>query len=270
MNSQLADYDPRRTYNAAAVDYDTTSAEFWRYAAEETVRRLELQPGERLLDVACGPGAAALAAARKVGPTGAVVGVDIAEEMIELARTHAVEQDASNTTFKIGDMNAWDCPASSFDAVTCVFGLFFAEDIIATIGAMKESLVDGGRLAITTLSPKFFSPMFAVFLDAATTANSAIDTDVPWRRTQHPDEVRDYLVSAGVVDVSVVAEVSELTLRAPEDWWRIVMGTGIRRLVMDLNAEDLDRVRRHNLSWIRDHQLRTLELGVIYGRGSKL
>src|SRR5262249_23930258 len=76
MSSQLAQYDPWRTYNAAAVDYYNTSARFWRYAAEETVRRLALQSGERLLDIACGPGAAALAAARKVGPDGVVLGID--------------------------------------------------------------------------------------------------------------------------------------------------------------------------------------------------
>jgi ubiquinone/menaquinone biosynthesis C-methylase UbiE len=270
MTSHLAQYDPRRTYNAAAVDYDNTSARFWRYAAEETVRRLALQPGERLLDVACGPGAAALAAAREVGPDGAVLGIDIAEEMISLARIHAIEQQALNTTFAIGDMNALDCPAGSFDAVTCVFGLFFAEDIIATIRAMTESLVFGGRIAITTLGPEFFSPMFEVFVDAAVTLNPAIDTKVPWRRTQDPDDMRDYLTCAGVADISVNHEVSELTLRSPEDWWRIVMGTGIRRLAMDLNVDALNRVREHNLSWIRDHQLSTLEFGVIYCRGDKL
>jgi ubiquinone/menaquinone biosynthesis C-methylase UbiE len=267
MSNSLTEFDPRRTYNAAAVAYDNTSVEFWRYAADETVRRLALQPGERVLDVACGPGPAALAAAREVGSSGVVVGIDIAEEMIALAQKHAVEQGASNTTFEIRNMDALDFPASSFDAATCVFGLFFAEDIVATIRAMKESLILDGRIAITTLGPKFFSPMFDVFLDAATVENPEIDKNVPWRRTQDTNVMRGYLCSAGVVAVSVSHEVSGLRLRSPEDWWRIVMGTGIRRLVMDLEVDAVERVRRHNLSWIRDRELDTLELGVVYCRG---
>lgn len=133
--------------------------------------------------------------------------------------------------------------------------MFFAEDIVATIRAMNGSLVAGGRLAITTLGPKFFSPMFGLFLDAATTENPAIDIDVPWHRPEEPNKMRDYLTSAGVVDVSVSHEVSELTLRSPDDWWRIAMGTGIRRLAMDLDADALERVRQYNLSWIREHEL---------------
>lgn len=269
MNNQLAKYDPRRTYNAAAIDYDNASVDFWRYAADETVRRLSLQPGEHVLDIACGPGPAALAAAREVGPKGVVVGVDIAEEMIALAQKHALEQRATNTTFEVGNMDALNFPASSFNVTTCVFGLFFAEDIIATIRAMNKSLVTGGRIAITTLGPKFFSPMFDVFLDAATTENPMIDTNVPWHRTEDPDEMRNYLTSAGVIDISVSHEVSELRLRSPEDWWRIAMGTGIRRLAMDLDSAALERVRQHNLSWIHNHELNTLEFGVIYCHGCK-
>jgi ubiquinone/menaquinone biosynthesis C-methylase UbiE len=89
MTKRLAHYNPRRTYNAAAVDYDNISVDFWCYAADETIRNLALRPGERVLDVACGPGPAALGAAHAVSPRGRVIGIDIAENMISLARWHA-------------------------------------------------------------------------------------------------------------------------------------------------------------------------------------
>lgn len=269
MNSKLADYNPRRTYNVAAVDYDTTSADFWRYAANETVHRLNLNPNDKVLDVACGPGPAALAAAHQVGPAGTVVGVDIAEEMIELARQHASDQGLSNVAFETGSMDALDCSGVSFDAAVCVFGMFFAQDIVATTQAMKDSLTRGGQIAITTLGPKFFSPLYEVFLEAATQEKPTIDTDVPWKRTENASSMADYLSAAGVSDVSVTHEVSKLELSSPEDWWRIAMGTGIRRLAMEFDDDALARIREHNLAWIRDHQLSSVELGVIYCRGRR-
>ena len=61
--TSLEIYNPRMTYNSAAVDYDTTSVDFWSYAATETVQRMGLTAGQSVLDVACGPGPAALVAA---------------------------------------------------------------------------------------------------------------------------------------------------------------------------------------------------------------
>lgn len=60
-------------------------------------------------------------------------------------------------------------------------------------------------------------------------------------------------------------EVSRLSLSSPEDWWRIAMGTSVRRLAMDLDPDALERVRTHNLSWVRDTD--SVELGVIYTHG---
>lgn len=269
MSSKLAEYDPKRTYNAAAVDYDTTSADFWRFAAEETVRRLDLAQSSRVLDVACGPGPAALAAARRIGPGGQVVGVDIAEEMLNLARGHAAQQGLTNVRFDLGSMDSLAYEDNSFEAATCVFGMFFAEDIVTTTRSMKDALVPGGQIAITTLGPKFFSPLYEVFLEAATAENPHIDTDVPWKRTEDPDQMAQYLAAAGVDEISVSHEVTNLHLSSPEDWWRIAMGTGIRRLVMELNEEQLARVRKHNMDWIREHSLDSVEFGVVYSRGHR-
>lgn len=160
-------------------------------------------------------------------------------------------------------MNELVFPEYSFDAAVCVFGLFFAENIVSTVRAMLRSLTPGGQIAITTLGPKFFAPLYDVFVDAATRENPAIDTDVPWKRTEDIDRMRHYLAEADVSEINVDHEVSALPLRTPEDWWHIVMGTGIRRLAMELNADALPRVRDHNLEWIRDHNVSSVELDVL-------
>jgi ubiquinone/menaquinone biosynthesis C-methylase UbiE len=74
------------TYNAAADFYDHPVNAFWNRYGRRTVTRLVLAPGARVLDVCCGSGASALPAAEAVGPGGSVLGVDLAERLLELAR----------------------------------------------------------------------------------------------------------------------------------------------------------------------------------------
>ena len=73
----------RVTYNAAADCFDDPANGYWEYFGRRTVERLELKPGSRVLDVACGTGASALPAADIVGPNGQVIGVDLAEKMLD-------------------------------------------------------------------------------------------------------------------------------------------------------------------------------------------
>src|SRR5262245_55225983 len=108
------------TYNAAAADYDVG---FWERFGRSTVERLRLAPGARVLDAACGTGASALAAAEAVGPDGEVVGVDLAENMLELARRKASTRVLRNVRFSLADITALDYPDEHFDAVVCVFGV---------------------------------------------------------------------------------------------------------------------------------------------------
>jgi ubiquinone/menaquinone biosynthesis C-methylase UbiE len=265
--TSLEIYNPRMTYNTAAIDYDTTSVDFWRYAAVETVQRLGLVPGGSLLDVACGPGPAALAAAERVGSHGSVLGVDIAEEMIALAREHAAEAPAPQAEFVVGSMDDLDVGADRFDAATCVFGIFFARDVRASIAEMAGAVRPGGQVAVTSLGPKFFSPLYEKFIEAALAEHPGLDVDVPWHRTEDPEVMRAHLQAAGLEQVEVVHEVSALPLQTPQDWWRIATGTGIRRLIMELEPSAADRVREQNLAWITDQGIDHVELGVIYCTG---
>jgi len=74
------------TYNAAADFYDHPANTFWERYGRRTLERIGLTPGQRVLDVCCGSGASALPAARFVAPNGSVVGVDLAENLLALAR----------------------------------------------------------------------------------------------------------------------------------------------------------------------------------------
>ena len=111
-------------FNAAADNFDDSALHFWDYFGRKTVDKLSLRTGARVLDVCCGSGASAIPAAEAVGPSGLVVGVDLAEKLLELARAKAEERLLKNISFRRADMVALNYPAGSFDAVSCVFGIF--------------------------------------------------------------------------------------------------------------------------------------------------
>jgi SAM-dependent methyltransferase len=75
-----------RAYGAAADHYGLAPLGFWDRFGAETVSRLRLKPGQAVLDLCCGAGASAIPSARAVGPTGRVLGIDVAEPLLELAR----------------------------------------------------------------------------------------------------------------------------------------------------------------------------------------
>src|SRR5436309_15146857 len=90
------------TYNAAADFYDASPLHFWDYFGRRTIELVSLPIGSRVLDVCCGTGASALPAAEEVGPTGNVIGVDLAKELLKSARTKATQRRLGNIEFELG------------------------------------------------------------------------------------------------------------------------------------------------------------------------
>src|SRR5215218_11323287 len=102
-----------------------------RRGAGMTARLLEmaaLQPGERVLELACGPGGLGLAAAERVAPGGEVVLSDIASEMTQIAAKRAQALGLDNVTTVVLDIENIDQPDAAYDVVLCREGLMFAVD----------------------------------------------------------------------------------------------------------------------------------------------
>src|SRR4029079_8098195 len=141
------------TYNAAADHFDDGPLAFWDRYGRGTVERLRLKPGSTVLDVGCGSGASAIPAAQTVGPRGRVIGVDLAERLLALAQAKADAQNLSNIEFRQADMEKLGYPDESFDAVVCVFAVFFVPDMVKEVRELWRMVRRGGQLAITTWGP---------------------------------------------------------------------------------------------------------------------
>ena len=127
--------------------------------AAEFVNRLKLEPGMRVLDVACGTGNQSIPAAR----TGAIVtGIDIAENLIEQARKRAVEE---NLTIRFDEGDAENLPYrnAGFDAVISMFGAMFAPRPDKVSAELLRVCRPGGMIAMANWTPEgFIGQMFKV------------------------------------------------------------------------------------------------------------
>lgn len=119
-------------------------------------------PGKRVLDIATGIGEPAVTAAKLVGPTGEVVAVDQAPQMLALARERAQEAGLHTVEFVEGDAETVALPSDSFDAVVCRWGLMFFPDLVGTLKRLRSSLVPGGRLAAAVWGPPERTPMISL------------------------------------------------------------------------------------------------------------
>jgi ubiquinone/menaquinone biosynthesis C-methylase UbiE len=128
--------------------------------SEELVEALDVVPGERVLDVACGSGNAALAAARR--SWGNVVGVDFVPALLERARERAA-LERLEVEFVEGDAAALPVGDGEFDLVTSVFGAMFAPEQEAAAAELLRACKSGGRIGMANWVPDGpVSGLFAV------------------------------------------------------------------------------------------------------------
>ncbi|MFB6951284.1 class I SAM-dependent methyltransferase [Streptomyces niveus] len=269
MSKDLKSYETLSTYSSASSDYAVASEEFWGFISDDTVSQLDLRPGDRVLDFCCGPGPMTIRAAERVGPTGAVEGVDILEEMLDITRRRAHERGLGQVTVRRGDVDNLPDGDGSYDVVNCSLGIYFAQDMARTLAAFWSYVRPGGKLAITTIGRRLFEPVLPVFFEACQAEQPGMGTYLPWIRTEDPEVVRALLDEAGVTDAVVTSSETAMPLRTPGAWWPVVHGSGLRRLEVELGATAEARVRQRCEEWIAEHHVTEINVGAVRAIATK-
>lgn len=238
----------RQTFNTVAPGYDRPALRFFRDSAAELVGQLAVTGNERVLDVATGTGAVALALARCLD-RGHVTGVDMAEGMLQQANAKAADQGLRNVAFKAMDMTALDLPPAHFDCATAAFALFFVEDMTACLRGIVERLRPGGRMLICGFSGPSFSPNVDLFL-ARIEAYGVTVPPLSWKRLGDEALNRALFEQAGLQDIRVERRDLGYHLPDAESWWDVLWYAGFRGLLDQLPAEDLQRFRAEHLAEI--------------------
>lgn len=258
----------RRAFHSAADTYDAEANGFWEVTGRRTIDRLRLARGARVLDLPCGSGASALAAARAVGPEGRVVGVDLAPGLLELARAKASRESLGNTEFVLADMRSTGFADAGFDAVVCVFGIFFVPDREALMRELWRMVAPGGALAVTTWGPDVLQPGAGMFWEAVGEERpDLVGRFNPWDELVEPDQLLGLYERSGIDGAAAELVDARQALRRPADWWDVVMGSGFRGTVEQLDPGARERVRKRNLAAMEG--VGSVRTAAIYGLAVK-
>jgi len=111
------------------------------------------KPGEHVLDIGCGTGTTVLRLAEAVGPGGAVLGVDISEQQLALARRRIEAAGATQARVVLDDAATHAFPPARFDLVFTRFGVMFFADPVAAFSNIRRAVKPGGRLALAVFRP---------------------------------------------------------------------------------------------------------------------
>ncbi len=246
-------------FDSVAGAYAEHVVPHFRAPAADLVELAALQPGERVLDAACGPGIAALLAAPKVAPGGAVVGVDVSESMLEIARAQPrPAAEGVSVEFVQADVEALELPEASFDAALSNFGLG-TTDPAASLPALKRVLRPGGRLALTHWGPSS-RPAQAFYELVGKRRVAAPDAHLEWLRgtdltarpwmtqVKSPEALAALLAEHGFRDVQASAREYGFEFANSEAYLEMSLCFPLARAEFDALSPGNQRMFRHELN----------------------
>ncbi|WP_315096704.1 methyltransferase domain-containing protein [uncultured Cellulomonas sp.] len=237
-------------FDRAADTYDAVGPPWARPIARRLVTELDVRPGERVLDVGCGRGAALAPLADAVGRTGHALGIDLAPRMVQLTARDLA--DLPQVDVRIGDARAPDLAPGSFDVVAACLVLFFLPDPAAALRAWADLLVPGGRIGVTTLGEKdpgwaTVDRLFEPHLPPALVAARARGLRGPCASDSGMEQLYQ---DAGLMDVRTVRDQVSVDFHEPEEFVAFSWSHGQRSMWEAVPQDAHARLREEVLAEI--------------------
>ena len=226
-------------FDAAAPTYDHVGVDFFGPFAEALVRHAGIRPGDHVLDVGCGRGAVLFPAAEATGPTGRVIGVDLAPTMVELCRRHIADAGLTHVSVRVGDAVAPDLPAGGFDVVTAGLVLFLLPEPLRALNNYRRLLRPGRRLAFSSLArndPHFVAAMRAL---AAHLPPGSRPLPAPDPLFAGADTIREAMTTIGYAAPEITEVTVHSRFRDAAHWLEWAWSHGARMLLRQIPPDRL-------------------------------
>jgi ubiquinone/menaquinone biosynthesis C-methylase UbiE len=230
--------------------YDTyDNIRFVCLTAKRLVDKAKIESGKYVLDIACGTGWATMEAAKAVGKKGKVIGIDIAEKMLDVAKKKAEAAGISNIEYRLGDAEALDFKDDSFDIVLCASSVFILSDITKALKEWRRVLRPGGKVIFSSFGPDFMRPAYGMFLERLTRYDGLEPPTLQASaRTGTPEKCYDILRDAGFKEIEVTSEQLGDYLQDIQEYWQEVSSTIMRPRLLRLSAPALQKFTTEHLA----------------------
>jgi len=260
----------RSTFNTVAGGYDNPAFSFFTKSAEHMTACLDLKGDEHVLDVATGTGVVALRLARRL-THGRVTAIDFSEGMLAQARMKAEAGSVRNIEFLEMDMQAVRFPDNYFDAATCAFGIFFAEDMENQLKHITGKIKEGGKVILSAFYEDSFLPMSELYINRIQ-KYGVERPSIPWKRISTEGKCASLLGNSGLIDVRVIIKDVGYYLKSIDEWWDVIWNGGFRRYLSPFSAHDLEKFRKEHLAEVAKLATENgiwMDVKVLYAIGTK-
>lgn len=240
-------------FNLASVGYDRQAVKFLALTARKLVEIAAIQNQDTVLDVATGTGHSAIALANLVGEKGRVIGIDIAADMLEVARANITKASLDNIELQLGDAENLGFEDGSFDKVVCASGIFFLPDMLAGLKEWRRVAKPGGVVAFSSFGETAFNPMRERYANRIQNNYGVVlPPSRGFQRLNTIEKCQDLMQQAGfgLEDIEIRTEQLGYYLQNADEWWDIVWHTGFRHSVSQIAPERLEQFKTEHLAEI--------------------
>ncbi|HET9494800.1 MAG TPA: class I SAM-dependent methyltransferase [Chloroflexia bacterium] len=211
------------------------------------------QEGDICLDVATASGNLAIALAKRVGPEGKVLAIDLAEGMLDFATRKARAHKVRNVEFIRMDAQHLEFEDNTFDVVVCGLAVFYFPDIEGALQEMRRVLKPGGKFGVSSADPEnAFSPLSEPYMAGLRKASDKLGLNPPAYSdvaalTRRKDTLAGLIKQAGFERVEVNEENVPVRFNSFEDWWAYGRGSTWGEILLEQMIEDqrVDFQRAH-------------------------
>jgi ubiquinone/menaquinone biosynthesis C-methylase UbiE len=245
-------------FDRTARDYEPAGVDFFNRMGRRLVEVAQLAPGDRVLDLGCGRGASLFPAAAAVGPTGAVLGLDLAPTMVEL--TAADAHDLPQVDVRLGDADDPEVPPGSYDVVLASQVIFFLPSVADALRRWSRLLRPGGRIAFSSFGARDPVADGAMKAIAPLLVGGPPPRGVSTAEVENAEAITRTVAAAGLELVEVTSETFRTSFADADAWWEWSWTQGARAVLERIPAERLDEARRLATDAVATARTRTGEL----------
>jgi ubiquinone/menaquinone biosynthesis C-methylase UbiE len=241
-------------YNSVAPLYGQVGPDAFACAGRQLVERMNIAEGTQVLDVGVGRGANLFPAAEKVGPRGQVIGIDLAEKMLQETAAEIARRSISHATVLQMDAEQLTFPAASFDTVLCGFAIFLFPHLEQALSEFYRVLRPGGKLGITIAhNSDALSQWYGKHLTGYHNLYH-FPMNAGGTRLDYHSELPTYLAHAGFSDVQILHDQTEVVYADAQQWWDAKWTHGTRYSLEHMSPEVLAQFKTEVFARLQEAQ----------------